>query len=136
MMRSSVVLLLLAAGVLLTACNKQAAQTGAMPPIQVVAARAQREPVSENLSLVGTVAADEIIEVRAETDGTVQDVNFEEGKPVQKGQLLVQLDPTKLKASLAESEAAFKLTEANFQRMKTLQKDNVMAQQEYDQAAS
>jgi membrane fusion protein (multidrug efflux system) len=66
----------------------------------------------------------------------VREVNFEEGRPVQKGQLLVQLDPTKLKASLDESEAAFKLTEANFQRMKTLQKDNVMAQQEYDQAAS
>jgi membrane fusion protein (multidrug efflux system) len=104
--------------------------------VQVVAVEAKRQPVSENLSLVGTVMADEMVEIRSEVDGTVQDIKFEEGKPVEKDQLLIQLDPTKLAASLAESEAAFKLSVANFERMKTLQKDNVMAQQEFDQAQS
>jgi membrane fusion protein, multidrug efflux system len=122
--------------VLLAGCGKPAGQAGGMPPIQVVAVEAKRQPVSENLSLVGTVTADETVEIRSEIDGTVQDIKFEEGKPVEKGQLLIQLDPTKLTASLDETEAQFKLTDENFQRMKTLQKDNVMAQQEYDQAAS
>jgi membrane fusion protein, multidrug efflux system len=123
-------------GVFLAGCGKQAGQAGAFPPIQVVAVEAKRQPVSENLSLVGTVTADEMVEIRSEIDGTVQDIKFEEGKPVEKGQLLIQLDPTKLAASLAETEAQFKLTDENMKRMKTLQENNVMAQSEYDQAAS
>jgi membrane fusion protein, multidrug efflux system len=122
---------------LIAGCGKQGGQmAGGFPAMQVVAVEAKRQPVSETLPLVGTVAADEQVDLRSEIDGTVQGIKFEEGKPVEKGQLLIQLDPTKLAASVAESEAAFKLTEENFERMKTLQKGNVMAQQEYDQTAS
>jgi membrane fusion protein (multidrug efflux system) len=124
------------AGVFLAGCGKQAGQAGGFPPIQVVAVEAKRQPVSENLSLVGTVKADEMVEIRSEIDGTVQDIKFEEGQPVEKGQLLIQLDPTKLAASLAETEAQFKLTDENMKRMQTLRENNVMAQSEYDQAAS
>jgi membrane fusion protein (multidrug efflux system) len=136
MMRKILPLVVVCAGGLLAGCGKPAGQAGGFPPIQVVAVEAKRQPVSENLSLVGTVTADETVEIRSEIDGTVQDIKFEEGRPVEKGQLLIQLDPTKLQAALDETEAQFKLTDENFQRMKTLQKDNVMAQQEYDQAAS
>ena len=123
-------------GWLAAGCGKQSAQMGGFPPVQVVAVEAKRQPVSENLSLVGTVMADEMVEIRSEVDGTVQDIKFEEGKPVEKGQLLIQLDPTKLAASLAEAEAGFKLSEANFDRVKVLLKGNLIAQQDYDQAAS
>jgi membrane fusion protein, multidrug efflux system len=124
------------AAALLAGCGHGGGQAGGYPPVQVVAVAAKRQPVSENLSLVGTVAADEQVEIRSEIDGTVQDIKFEEGKPVEKGQLLIQLDSTKLSAAEAETEAQFKLTDQNFNRMKTLQKDNVMAQQEYDAAAA
>jgi membrane fusion protein, multidrug efflux system len=136
MTRKFLSLAALCAGALLAGCGKPAAQMGAFPPVQVVAVEARRQPVSETLSLVGTVTANETVEIRSEIDGTVQDIKFDEGRPVEKGQLLIQLDPTKLAAALAETEAQFKLTQANFERMKTLQKDNVMAQQEYDEAAS
>jgi membrane fusion protein (multidrug efflux system) len=137
MMRNPLLLFVACAGALVAGCNKQAAQmAGGFPPVQVVVAEAKRQAVTETLPLVGTVMADELVEIRSEVDGTVQDIKFEEGKPVEKGQLLIQLDPTKLAASLAETEANFKLTEANFERMKTLLKDNVMARQEYDQAAA
>jgi membrane fusion protein (multidrug efflux system) len=113
-----------------------AGQMGGYPPTQVVVAEAKRQPVSENLSLVGTVAADEMVELHSEIDGTVQEVKFEEGKPVEKGQLLIQLDPTKLAASVAEAEANFKLSQANYERVQSLLKGSIIGQQEFDQANS
>jgi membrane fusion protein (multidrug efflux system) len=125
------------AAVTLAGCKKDGgAQQKPFPPVQVVAVEAKRQAVSESLSLVGTVAADEIVEIHSEIDGTVQEINFEEGKAVTNGQLLIQLDESKLAASVAEAEALFKLGQANLERSERLLKGNLIAQQEYDQTAS
>jgi membrane fusion protein (multidrug efflux system) len=85
---------------------------------------------------VGSVTANEMVEIKSETDGIVQEINFKEGERVEKGQLLVKLDDTKLAAALAEGEANLKLSLANFERAKQLLNDKLISQQEYDQAAS
>ena len=105
----------------------------AMP---VVAVAAERRPVIESVSLVGTLAANEEIEVKAETDGVVQKVGFQEGQVIEQGGLLVALDDTKLRAELADAEARLKLSEASFARVKQLFEDRLISQQEFDQAAS
>jgi membrane fusion protein, multidrug efflux system len=125
---------------LLTACKK-ASPTGGGPAmggmiVQVVAVEARRQPVVESLSLVGTLAANEAVEIKAETEGIVQEIRFDEGQTVEKGQLLVVLDETKLTATLAEAEANFKLSQANFDRSRQLLQDKLISQQEYDQAAA
>lgn len=102
----------------------------------VVAVQAQRQAVVESVSLVGTIAANEAIEVQAETDGIVQEVLFEEGSLVAKDQLLLRLDDTKLQAELADAEARLKLYQATFARARQLYGDQLISQQEYDQAAS
>lgn len=102
----------------------------------VVAVAAERQPVVESVSLVGTLAANEEIEVKAETDGMVQQVPFQEGQVVEQGALLVRLDDTKLRAELADAEARLKLSEASFARVKQLFEDRLISRQEFDQAAS
>ena len=122
---------------LLTGCKKP--QAGGPPggfAIQVVAVEAKLQPVTETLSLVGNLAANEMVEIKSETDGIVQEINFKEGGRVDKGQLLVKLDDTKLAAALAEGEANLKLSLANYDRAKQLLKDKLIPQQEYDQAAA
>jgi membrane fusion protein (multidrug efflux system) len=123
---------------LVVGCNKPSASTpaaaGGPPPTQVVIAEVKVQPVTEKLSLVGTVAANEQVEIKAETDGTVLEVLFEEGKEVEKGALLLKLDERKLIASVNEAEANFKLSQANFDRARELQKDKLISQQEFDQA--
>jgi len=84
---------------------------GEPPPAPVVAVEARMAPVIESISLIGTIAANEEIEVKSETDGVVQEILFEEGKPVEEGHLLVRLDETKLIAELADAEARLKLAE-------------------------
>ena len=128
--------MLLGAG-LLTGCKKQGSATAAkMPPPQVVVAEGRIERVVETLSRVANIQANEIVDIKSETDGVVQEILFEEGQKVEKGKLLVRLDETKLAASLAQAEANFKLSEANFERSKQLFADKLISQQEFDQSAA
>jgi membrane fusion protein (multidrug efflux system) len=120
-------------------CKKQGAAAAGPPggfAVQVVAVEAQRQPVSESLSLVGTLAANEMVEIKSETDGMVEEINFKEGERVEKGRLLFKLDESKLAASVAEAEANFKLSQANFVRSRELVKERLISQQEFDQIAS
>src|SRR5262245_1158177 len=118
-------------------CGKKSDAGGAGGfAVPVVTAEARLQPVSESLSLVGSVLANEQVEIKSETEGTVQDINFNEGQPVTKGDLLIRLDETKFATALAEAESTFKLAKANFERAGQLSQDRTISRQEYDQAAS
>jgi membrane fusion protein (multidrug efflux system) len=135
---SATVLVLLASGVVWVGCQKQdaAGRAAARQPVQVVAVEARRQSVSETLPLVGALAANEMVEIKSETEGTVQEILFQEGQFVKKGDLLVKLDETKFAASLAQAEANLKLAQATFERNQRLLQDKLISQQEFDQSAS
>lgn len=129
--------LLLAFALCFTAgCKKQTAGAAKLPPPQVVVAEARVERVVDTWPGVANIQANEMVDIKAEIDGVVQEILFEEGQQVEKGQLLVRLDETKLAATLAQAEANFKLSEANFARAQQLSNDKLIAQQEFDQAAA
>jgi len=139
-MNRIVVATLLITPLALSACKKKASGDPAGGDggfaVPVVAVEAQRQPVSETLTLVGSIAANEMVEVKAETDGIVQDILFTEGQAVEKGQLLLRLDEAKFAAALAEAEGNFKLSQANYDRARQLFKDHLISQQEFDQSAA
>ena len=101
-----------------------------------VLTEARREPVSETLSLVGTLAANEMVEIKSETDGTVEKILFQEGAPVKEGDLLIQLDESKFAPAVAEAEANFNLSRATYERNQQLFRDKLVSRQEFDQAAA
>lgn len=122
-------------------CKKQSALGAAgRPPggfaVQAVVIEARAQAVSESLSLVGTVAANEMVEIKSETDGTVEKILVTEGQQVNQGDLLVKLDESKFAAAVAEAEANFKLSLANHERSKQLFSDKLISQQEFDQIAA
>ncbi len=118
-------------------CQKKAAAGPPQsPPVQVIVIEAQRRPVSETLSLVGSIAPNEMVEIKSETEGIVQEINFVEGGRVNKGQMLVLLDESKFAAAVAQTEANLKLSQANYDRAKQLSQDKLISQQDYDQTAS
>ncbi len=104
--------------------------------VQVVAVPARRQPVIEVVPLVGSIAANESIEVKTETDGVVKEIRFEEGHKVAAGDLLLALDETKFSTSLHEAEANRQLSQANFERARELQRNKLISQQEFEQAAA
>ena len=130
-------LLLTCTAICLSGCKKEAKGGPAkMPPPQVVVAEARTERVVETLSRVANIQANEMVAITSETDGVLQEILFEEGQKVEKGQLLVKLDETRLAATLAQAEANFKLSQANFDRAKQLFEEKLISQQEFDQNAA
>lgn len=126
-------------GALLAGAGCQKPSSGpppVFPPTQVVAVEARRQAVTESLSLVGTLVANEMIEIKSEIEGVIQEVGFEEGATVEEGRLLFKLDESKLATAAAAAEANFKLGKANFDRAQQLFKDSTISQQEYDQLAA
>lgn len=122
---------------LLNGCAESKEKTGGGPPaFQVVAVEAVRQPVVETLSLPGTAAANEMVEIKPEIDGVVEEIVFREGQIVEKGDLLLTLDASKLEAGVAEAEANYNLSKATFERAKELISGQLISPQEYDQAAS
>ena len=75
-------------------------------------------------------------EVKTETDGIVQEVRFQEGQIIERGDLLVKLDDTKLRAELADGGGAAQVVGGQFRTGKQLFDDRLISQQEFDQAAS
>lgn len=131
----------------LVGCRRPGALPGAGGPggpggpgmsmaLPVVAVEVRRRPVVESVSLVGNLAPNEAVEIKAETDGIVKEVFFEEGQVVEAGALLVQLDDTKLQAELADARARLQLAEASHARARELRENRLISEQDYDQAAS
>lgn len=107
-----------------------------MPSVQVVAVPAKVRPVVETVPLVGSIAANEFVEVKSEADGMVATISFEEGQRVEQGALLVALDDSKFVSSLHEAEASQKLAEANYARARQLHASKLISQQEFEQASA
>lgn len=136
--------LILASAALLaaTGCKKKPAGAGGPGAggggyaVQVVAVPARQQPVVESISLIGTIAPNEMVELKTETDGVIREIAFDEGQRVKKDALLVALDDTKLAAQLAEAEANLQLAKTSFERVKQLFEGKLISQQEYDQASA
>lgn len=90
------------------------------------------EEFSEELSLTGTLEANEQIDIRSEVSGVVEDINFEEGSKVSKGQLLFRVNDSEMRAQLAKSASAEKLAAENERRAQLLLEKEAISQEEYD----
>ena len=96
----------------------------------------KQEVIEEKISLVGTLVADEAVEIKNEIAGVIEQVGFEEGQKVAKGQMLFMIDARKLNATLAQAEANMQLAQTTFDRLSCLITAGAISQQEFDQAKS
>jgi membrane fusion protein (multidrug efflux system) len=91
------------AAALNTACEKPAAV--ALPPPEVYVAAVVQQDVPVYLDLVGQTQGFQDVDIRARVEGFLDSVNFREGSFVRKGDLLYQIDPKPLQATLAQANA-------------------------------
>lgn len=120
-------------------CGKKAATRGpaaAAPKQPVEVINVSRRDLVESLSLVGSLAANESAQLRAEISGQVRAVQFQEGDRVTKDQVLVKIDDAELRAQLAQAEASFHLAELNLKRSENLTEAKSMSQAEADRVRS
>lgn len=104
------------------------------PPTAVTTIVARREVWPSTLNVIGTAEAIQGVTVSADLPGTVDKINFESGKAVRAGEVLVELDTRQERAQLAAAEADRDLARINYGRQQQLVKEGVIARTEYDNA--
>jgi membrane fusion protein (multidrug efflux system) len=119
------------------ACSsKQGGGGFSMPPMPVEVAAANVEKIRDKLDVVGTIEAAEAVTIVSEIDGTVTSIPFQEGSPIRKGDLIVQLDDAQLAGELARAEALHAQSKENFERVKAVVDQKAGAPQDLDDAAA
>ncbi|MFG1462400.1 efflux RND transporter periplasmic adaptor subunit [Xanthobacter sp. DSM 24535] len=111
----------------------------APPSIPVVAAPTREESFPVYATGLGTVQAFNSVTVKVRVDGELDKVTFSEGQDVKAGDVLAQIDPRPLQATLAQAQAAKAKDQAllanaklDQDRFKQLVSKNAISQQQLD----
>jgi membrane fusion protein, multidrug efflux system len=111
-----------------------AAEASPEPREAVEAVRARRGEWAASTRAVGTVVALRQVEIRNEIAGTVVEVGFASGDIVEAGQILVRLDTSQERASLAAAQAEARLAQVVFDRRSRLRPGDVVSVLDLDRA--
>src|SRR5256712_9915132 len=76
-----------------------------LPAVPVTVAPVAQETVPIELRAIGNVEAYSTVALKARVDGQIVAVNFREGAPVKKGDILFRIDPRPYEAALRQAEA-------------------------------
>ncbi len=114
----------------------QGGGAGGPPPMPVEAATVQPTPLTRTVQAVGSLRSGESVMIRPEVAGRVAEIAFDEGAPVEEGQVLVRLDAAAERARVASAEAQLALTRANYARAQELARKNNVSQAALEEAAS
>ncbi len=121
-----------------------AADSAPPPQVPVTTAGAQVRDVPVFLEGLGTVQAYNVVEMKAQVNGTLIALPAHEGQEVKKGDIIAEIDPTPYKAALdqavaqrAEDAALLQSAQLDLKRYQNLaQKDFAPIQQVDDQQAA
>ncbi len=128
----------------LAACRSakeaETAKAGAVTATPVKVVKVARQKISERLTYTGTFEAWQKINITPETAGKVAKIYVDEGQPVEKGQLLAELETESIRLQIKQAEAAVSAAEANFKnmeknkdRMDRLLREKAVSDQQYEQ---
>lgn len=95
--------------------------SGAPRAMAVELAVAEFLSFPRGLSAIGSLRSDESTVISAEVAGRVAQINFREGQPVKRGDLLVLLDDEVVQAEFAQAQANFALAQSRYERSNRLQ---------------
>jgi membrane fusion protein, multidrug efflux system len=109
---------------------------GASMAQAVEVAPLMRRDLSETLRVVGSLAPNETATIRPETMGLIRSIHFKEGQRVKKGDLLVKIDDSELRAQLAQTESRYELAKLNLTRAENLRQTLSNTQADADRARS
>jgi membrane fusion protein (multidrug efflux system) len=104
------------------------------PPEAVTTIVAKREQWPSAINIIGSVQAVQGVMVSADLPGTIAKIDFDSGKAVKAGDVLVELDTRQERAQLAALEAQRDLAHLNYGRNEELAKQGVISRVDYDRS--
>jgi membrane fusion protein (multidrug efflux system) len=133
--------LVLVLGFAAAACRSSgdASTSNAAPPVTVETAVVTTEDVDVTVRAVGTLAAEQAVDVAPRRSGHVLEVPLREGTLVAAGTVLVRLDDRderarldQARAAAIEAEVRLRNAARQFERTRQLRDQGIAAQQQYD----
>lgn len=106
------------------------------PPEAVTTIVATAEPWNSTLSAIGTVTAVQGVTVAADLPGLVDEIAFESGRRVSRGDVLLRLDTKQERAQLAAAQAQRDLAKLELDRQRGMLASSIIPQSTFDQAAA
>ena len=103
------------------------------PPVPVVTTAPELRPFGAQIEAVGTALANESVEITSKITNTVTAIRFEEGQPVRRGAVLVELDRATAAAELAEAEATLADARNQFNRGRDLSVTQALSKAQLEQ---
>jgi len=110
-----------------------------MPPVPVTVGQASLKTVPVQVRVIGTGEAYSTVNVKSQVDGRIENVHFQEGQDVKKGDLLFSIDPRpfqaavqQAEANLARDQAQLRNAKAQADRYEALFKAGVVSRDQYD----
>jgi RND family efflux transporter MFP subunit len=138
--RDAGLIVLLASAVLLAGCKPEN-QFVAPPPAEVTVAPPVQQNVQPFVELTGNTVSVATVDLVARVEGFLTSIDYKDGSFVKKGDPLFEIEQitydAKVKQAVAELDSAKAMlvqAEAEFQRQEVLLRQNVSAQNTYDQA--
>ena len=123
--------------------DSKPAETTAPAATKVTAAEIIARDITVSDEFTGRLEAVNTVQIRPRVSGYIQQVGFNEGELVKKGQLLFQIDPRpfqsevdRLKATSAQARAQAALARSNSDRAQRLLDQNAIANEEADRLAT
>ena len=114
------------------------AQQGAFqpPPETVTTTIVKQEQWDTTINAIGTVVAVNGVNVSADSPGVVEQISFDSGRHVRKGDVLVRLDTKQERAQLAAALAQLDLSRAQLARTKGLRDGQIVSQSVFDEVSA
>lgn len=113
---------------------------GEMPPMPVPVVEIAEKPVQIWKEFSGRLSAVDFVEIRPQVSGQIEEVHFEDGQIVKKGDLLFTIDPRPYEAAVAQAKADVSAAWNDVQyakkemaRAEELLKTGAISKQGYDQ---
>jgi len=111
-------------------------RAGGGEPLRAELHTVQKEEFARTVTTIGTLRANESVELLPELSRRLTGILVQEGASVEMDEILFQLDDSDLRAGLAELEARIRLAAVNRDRAANLLPNQAISQQEFDLAAA
>ena len=124
-------------GALAASCSRggAAGQRGfQMPPVPVEVTDVQPQTMRSQFRALGSIDADESVDVVSELNATVKRLPFQEGSPITAGTLIAQLDDREAQAEASRAAAQHAQAKSNADRAQKLSEQSLLSQSQLDDA--
>lgn len=139
MKQTSIFLTIFAVFLLCASCTTKKEKPKAKPPVPVKVAQVVQKNVPVQIKAIGNIEAFTSVAIKSQVNGQITRLHFSEGSNVEKGALLVSIDPEPFQATLSQYEAALardqaqaKYAREQAERYEGLVKEGIVTRDQYE----